>query len=80
MNTSTPAKTKVRTVTVPVEFVRMAVIMRQRQRKYFAERSPSLIEPAKQAEAEFDKLLAQISKDLQAAQTLVEEAIQEPLL
>lgn len=72
-------KHKNKTVTVDVEFIRMAIVMRQRQRKFFSgERS--WLQASKNAEAKFDQLLAEISKGLEALQTHSDNPTQEGLL
>lgn len=71
---------KNKTVTVPVEFVRLAIIMRQRQRRFFSRRDPADIPPAKKSEAEFDKMLAEISKGLQAMKVELDNPSQDALL
>ena len=72
-------KPKNKTVTVDVEFIRMAIVMRQRQRKFFSG-NKSWLAQCKTAERIFDKELAEISKALEALQTHSDNPTQEGLL
>ena len=67
-----------KTVTVDVEFIRMAIVMRQRQRKFFSNKS--WLAQCKTAERIFDKELAEISKGLEALQTHSDNPTQDGLL
>lgn len=77
---NTDTKPKVRNVTVDAEFIRKAIVMRQRQKTYFSTRNPALIPGCKEAESNFDKMLTQILKDLEDIVSRVEEALQDNLL
>jgi len=72
-------KQKTKTVTVDVEFIRKAIVMRQRQRKFFSG-DRSWLQLSKNAEKEFDHLLAEISKGLEALQVPSDNASQDGLL
>jgi hypothetical protein len=73
-------KTKVRNVTVDAEFIRKAIVMRNRQKTFFSSRNPALIPLCKDAEAAFDKMLAEIVRDLESVVRQVEDALQSELL
>lgn len=72
-------KQKTKTVTVDVEFIRKAIVMRQRQRKFFSG-NKSWLAQCKTAERIFDKELAEISKGLEALQVPSDNASQDGLL
>lgn len=73
-------KAKIRKVTVSVEFIRKAIIMRNRQKIFFETKNPAYIRPAKTAEAIFDAELSLIVKELRDMASKVESALQEGLI
>ncbi len=70
---------KVRTVTVDVEFIRKAVVMRQRQRKFFAG-DRTWLAAARNAEKDFDQVLAEICKGLDGLKKRSGDGVQRGLL
>ena len=71
-------KTKIQTVTVPVEFVRRVLRMRQIQRRL--SHNSAYATQAKIAEKEVDEELDKIGNELVAMQAKVEDALQDGLL
>ena len=73
-------KPQTKFVTVPVEFIRLAVVMRQRQRKFFASRHPADLPPAKKSEVDFDAVLSVLCKELESLNIETDNPTQGGLL
>ena len=73
-------KNRLVNVTVSVDLIRLAVVMRQRQRKYRSSGENAYLASAIKAEKEFDEMLTAVVKELLAVQSQMLESVQSALL